>query len=68
MLAFSLAERSEGGALVRVHLSLEATPPWRQGDARPDLYQYFVEIQVDTAALAHAADQWELALTSFPTR
>ncbi len=68
VLAFSLAERSEAGALIRVHLSLEALPPWRQGDARPDIYQYFVEVQVDTAALRHAADEWELALASFPTR
>lgn len=68
VLAFSLAERGKAGALIRVHLSLEALPSWRQGDARPDIYQYFVEIQVDTAALLHAADQWELALASFPTR
>ncbi|MBK3562196.1 hypothetical protein [Streptomyces sp. MBT62] len=68
VLAFSLAERGEAGALVRVHLSLEAAPPWLQGEARPDIYQYSVEIRVDTAALLRAADEWELALASFPTR
>ncbi|MGX9889249.1 WapI family immunity protein [Streptomyces sp. NPDC002276] len=68
VLAFSLAERGEAGALVRVHLSLEALPPWRQGEARPNIYQYFEEIQVDTAALLRAADEWEHALASFPTR
>lgn len=68
VLAFSLADRDETGATIRLHLSLEATPPWRQGDDRPDIYQYFVEVRVNTAALLHAADQWDLALASFPTR
>jgi hypothetical protein len=68
VLAFSLAQRSEAGALVRVHLSMEAAPPWRQGDDRADIYQYSVALQVDSAALLDAADQWDLALASFPTR
>ncbi|ANP51416.1 hypothetical protein J2Z21_002776 [Streptomyces griseochromogenes] len=68
VLAFSLADRSEAGALIRLHLSLEAAPPWNQGDRRVDIYQYFVEVHVNTAALVHAADQWDLALASFPAR
>ncbi len=68
VLAFSLADRNETGATIRLHLSLEATPPWRQGDDRPAIYQYFVEVCVGTDALLHAADQWDLALASFPTR
>ncbi|UUU23900.1 WapI family immunity protein [Streptomyces sp. DSM 40750] len=68
VLAFSLADRSEDGAVIRVHLSMEATPPWQQGGDRPGIYQYFVEVRVDTAALLDAADQWDLALTPFPTR
>jgi hypothetical protein len=68
VLAFSLADRSEGRAVIRVHLSLEASPPWQQGDDKPDIYQYVVEVRVDTAALLHAADQWDLALASFPPR
>jgi hypothetical protein len=68
VLAFGLADRSEGGAVIRVHLSLEAAPPWQQGDDRVGIYQYFVEVRLDTAALLHAADQWDLALASFPTR
>ncbi|MEU7963986.1 hypothetical protein AB0D09_11040 [Streptomyces sp. NPDC049097] len=54
--------------MIRVHLSLEAAPPWRQGDNRAGIYQYFVKVCVDTAALLDAADQWDLALTSFPNR
>ncbi|XUL85721.1 WapI family immunity protein [Streptomyces galilaeus] len=68
VLAFSRAERCAAGALVRVHLSLEATPPWLQGESGPDIDQYSVDIRVDTAALLQAADEWELAPASFPTR
>ncbi|MFJ3306822.1 hypothetical protein ACIPSA_27585 [Streptomyces sp. NPDC086549] len=68
VLAFSLADRSEAGAVIRLHLSLEARPPWQQGDHKPSIYQYFVKVHVDTAALLHAADEWDLALATFPTR
>lgn len=68
VLAFSLADRSEDGALIRVHLSIEAAPPWQQGENEADLDQYFVLAQADTTALLHAADQWDLALASLPAR
>ncbi|MFF9124296.1 hypothetical protein ACF09J_13470 [Streptomyces sp. NPDC014889] len=68
VLAFSLADRNEGRAVVRIHLSLEGAAPWQQGDDGADLYQHVVEVQLDMAALLHAADQWDLALASFPTR
>ncbi|MFJ5901670.1 hypothetical protein ACIQFZ_41445 [Streptomyces sp. NPDC093064] len=68
VLAFSLADRNDARVVLRVHLSLEGAPPWQQGDDAADLYQYVVEVHLDTAALLHAADQWDLALTSFPTR
>ncbi|MFF2525157.1 WapI family immunity protein [Streptomyces liangshanensis] len=68
VLAFSLRDRSKDGAVIRVHLSMEAAPPWRQGENGADIYQYFVETQVGTAALLRAADQWDLALALFPTR
>ncbi|WP_331724210.1 hypothetical protein OG416_35455 (plasmid) [Streptomyces longwoodensis] len=69
VLAFSLANRSEDGtAVIRIHLSLEAAPPWQQGDGGADIYQYVVEVRMDATALLHAADQWDLALTSFPPR
>lgn len=64
VLAVSLAERSDRGPVVCIHLSLEAAPPWHDGD----IYQYVVKVCVDTAALLHAADQWDHALASFPTR
>ncbi|MER6152189.1 WapI family immunity protein [Streptomyces hirsutus] len=68
VLAISLAARTDRGAVIRVHLSLEAAPPWLQGDDGADIYQYFVELRVDAAALLHEADQWDFALNSFPTR
>lgn len=68
VLAFSLADRGEAGAVIRLHLSLEAAPPWQQGAHRADIYQYFMKVHVGTAALLHAADQWELAMACFPTR
>ena len=54
--------------MIRVHLSLEAAPPWQQGDDGPDIYQNALALQLDTTALRHAAGQWELALAPFPTR
>ncbi|MEU6620820.1 hypothetical protein ABZ926_08535 [Streptomyces litmocidini] len=69
VVAFSLADRSEGGtAVIRVHLSLEAAPPWQQGDDRADIYQYAVELRLDAAALLHAADEWDLSLASLSPR
>lgn len=69
VVAFSLADRSEGGtAVVRIHLSLEAAPPWQRGEDGADIYQYVVEIRLDAAALLHAADQWDLSLASLPAR
>ncbi|MFJ8621990.1 hypothetical protein ACIRD3_04010 [Kitasatospora sp. NPDC093550] len=68
VLAVSLAERSGSEAEIRVHLSLEAAPPWLQGDDGADIHQYVVEVRLDTAALLHAADQWDLALVPFPSR
>ncbi|MGV9310624.1 WapI family immunity protein [Streptomyces sp. NPDC003691] len=68
-VAFSLADRSRGGAVViRVHLSLEVAPPWQQGGDGADIYQYVVEVGTDAAALLYAADQWERSLASFPPR
>ncbi|MEU9795136.1 hypothetical protein AB0E27_31920 [Streptomyces sparsogenes] len=37
VLAVSLADRTDSGAVIRVHLSLEAAPPWQHGDDRADI-------------------------------
>ncbi|MFE8940939.1 hypothetical protein ACFYNX_26075 [Streptomyces sp. NPDC007872] len=69
VVAFSLANRIERGTtVIRVHLSLEAAPPWQQGEDGADIYQYVVEVRLDAAALLQAADQWDLSLASLPAR
>ncbi|MEV7536492.1 hypothetical protein ACIQNV_37055 [Streptomyces hydrogenans] len=68
VLGFSLADRREGAAVIRVHLSLEAAPAWQQGAESTGIYQYAVEVRADTDALLHAAEQWDLALAYFPPR
>ncbi|RPF25584.1 hypothetical protein EDD96_7108 [Streptomyces sp. Ag109_G2-6] len=40
VLGFSPADRSEGMAVIRVHLSLEAAPPWQQGAESVGIHQY----------------------------
>lgn len=67
VLGFSLAARSDEAAVIRVHLSSEATPPWRRDDSA-DIYQYAVDVTVEKEALLNAADHWDRALASFPPR
>lgn len=68
VLALSLAGQDDRGAVIRVHLSLEAAPPREQGDDSADIYQYFVEVRMSEETLLHEADQWDLALDAFPAR
>ncbi|MGW7379134.1 WapI family immunity protein [Streptomyces sp. NPDC054794] len=68
VLAFSLADQRDDGTVIRVHLSMEAAPPWLRGEDRPGIYQFTVELRVDTTALLQAVEQWDLALASFPSR
>ncbi len=67
VLAFSLAGRTDGAVMVRVHLSLEASPPWRP-DTEGDLAPYEVEIELTEAGLLSAADEWDRELRAFPAR
>ncbi|MFF3981142.1 hypothetical protein [Streptomyces sp. NPDC001828] len=54
-VAFSLADGSEAGtAVIRVHLSLAAAPPWQQDDDGAGVHQHVVEIGLDAATLAAA--------------
>ncbi|MFD0567345.1 hypothetical protein ACFQ2M_39355 [Kitasatospora saccharophila] len=67
-LAVSLAGRDDDAMAVRVHLSLEARPPWRRDEDGEEVYQYVVELRLDAAALLRAADEWDRALAAFPAR
>ncbi|RKE22176.1 hypothetical protein [Streptomyces sp. TLI_171] len=68
VLAMSLADRNGTDLVIRVHYSLEAAPPWQNGDDRPDIYQYYVPLRLDSEALLRAADSWDRALEAFPAR
>jgi hypothetical protein len=68
VLALSLADRDDSVVVIRVHLSLEAAPPWQRGDGGADIYQYFVEVRMEAATVLDAADQRDLAMDSFPAR
>lgn len=65
-LAVSLAARSGGSAVVRVHCSLESRPPWH-GDGF-DIFGFFVSLDVPLPALAAAAGEWDRELAAFPVR
>ncbi|MFG2139995.1 hypothetical protein [Streptomyces sp. NPDC048650] len=67
-LAFSQVRWHDGTGVLRVHLSLEAVPPWRQDDEGGGLHQYAVEIETDRAALIRAAEEWDRRLALFPLR
>ncbi|MFE0458872.1 hypothetical protein ACFW1A_06370 [Kitasatospora sp. NPDC058965] len=66
-VAFSLAARSIGRSVVRVHLSLESAPPWLDRDDL-DLHQYAVELELGDRELLAAADTWTQELAPFPPR
>lgn len=67
-VAFSLQERIANRVRVRVHFSLEALPPWLQGARQPDMFDYFVVLDVSEAELRQAAGDWTLNLGQFPPR
>jgi hypothetical protein len=67
-LAFSVESRSSGQVGVRVHFSLEAAPPWLDGDQRTDTFDHVVLIRLPAAELADAADSWTRDLAQYPER
>jgi hypothetical protein len=66
-LAFSLAAREQGGLTIRVHFSVESLPPWLH-DHDMDMFDFFVSLNVDKAALQSAIQAWASELTAFPAR
>ncbi|MGW1541999.1 WapI family immunity protein [Streptomyces sp. NPDC002309] len=67
VLAFSQVRWQDGTGVLRVHLSLEAAPPWQQ-DPHPDLHQYVIEVETGRAELIRAAEAWDQYLARFPRR
>ena len=67
-VALSLQERIPGRVRIRVHFSLEALPPWLHGAGQPDIFDFFVVLDVSVAELADAAADWTTSLSRFPRR
>jgi hypothetical protein len=67
-LALSLEERTEERVRLRIHLSLEASPPWLQEPDRPALFDYFLVIDLSIEDLAAAAEEWDNDCKPFPVR
>lgn len=67
-IAFSVESCTDRRARVRAHFSLEALPPWMANEQRPDIFDYFVIIDVSVETLVGAADTWERELAVFPER
>lgn len=63
-IAFSLRNRDDDYAAIRVHFSHEAGPPWATGD----IFEYFVVLDLPMAAIVAAAGEWEKELSAFPKR
>ncbi|MEU9115200.1 hypothetical protein AB0D04_26300 [Streptomyces sp. NPDC048483] len=68
VLGFSQVRWHDGTGVLRVHLSLEAAPPWRQHDEDLDLFQYVIEVESDRTELIRAADEWDRCLAQLPLR
>lgn len=65
-LAFSVAAVSAQSVTIRVHLSLEALPPW--ANPRAEIHETYLPIHSDPTALQTAADEWARELANYPRR
>jgi hypothetical protein len=67
-LAFSLESRIGDRVQVRAHFSLEALPPWLRGQHEPEIFDYFVPVDLSAEELADAAGTWTCDLARYPER
>jgi hypothetical protein len=67
-LAFSLESRIGDRVRVRAHFSLEALPPWLRDHHQPDIFDYFVLVDLSASELAGAAGTWTRDLADYPER
>jgi hypothetical protein len=67
-LAFGLEVRVADKVWLRVHFSMEALPPWLSGAEQPDIFDFFVVLEVPAAQVGIAAADWAIALSRFPQR
>jgi hypothetical protein len=67
-LAVSLVARDDRQATIRVHLSLEAAPPWSAGTDSGEPFESVVEVSASLAEVARAAAEWDRELAAYPVR
>ncbi len=67
-VAFSLADRTDDGAVVRVHLSLESRPPWLTEPGDPDIFDYYLLLRTPMTHLSLAVEAWERMIATYPVR
>lgn len=65
VIAFSVARNDGRTVVLRLHLSIEALPPWQ---SHPYIHGYFILFSMNAQDLAVAADQWESETGAFPMR
>jgi hypothetical protein len=61
-LAFGFSGQSTDQFLIRVHLSLEATPPWLE---TTEINAFYLTVTLGRSQLLHAADDWDRELVRF---
>lgn len=66
-IAFSLASRDRDDVVLRVHLSLAASPPQSSSSAR-ELFGSVVTIESSCAELVQAVEVWDRQVALFPPR
>jgi hypothetical protein len=67
-LAFDFGVGEESGLLLRCYFTLESAPPWLDHDDRLPPWGYVVDLQVDSAQLRRAADDWKAELAALLDR
>jgi hypothetical protein len=67
-LAVSLLDRSETRCVLAVHVSLEALPPWLQGEGSPGNPSCTVALTLRPDDVVRAVAQWRQELRAFPIR
>lgn len=65
-LAFSVGALDQDKVTLRVHLSLEASPPW--SDQEAELFETFLSLRLPTSELQLGAGNWHAELAAYPVR
>lgn len=67
-VAFSLADRTDEDAAIRVHLSLQSRPPWVIKPGGPGVFAYYLLLRMPMAQVELAIQDWERLIAVYPAR